>query len=559
MILLPLLSLPLAFTPPITDLSPRKVPSTQHDDPTVTLTNCEYPITLTGKYDGSFNQDLYLGVPYAQPPIGSKRFRTPEPYVYTEDLQVTEHAPACLQVPNTTADGIYGMSEDLVVYIHGGSFIEGTASIYNASWLVARSQEIDKPVITVVANFRLGVIGFGYGSGFAENNAANLALRDNIAALRWVGEHIEAFGGDPQKVTVLGGSLGAVAISLLYLNPEFDLFRSAIMSSGAQNSPPMGPTDSTWEDSYQRLLEITNCTLPDHAETAFECLRCLPAEVLLEAQFALQADPRWSTSFIFAPSIDGDLIPKSPFELLEEGRFAKIPFIAGNVKDEGTYFTSPQVNSSSLFAVLNAIEPVDPAEMLLEKLVKVYTDNPALGSPFDTANETFGLDPRFKQSAAIFGDVAFQGPRRHFLRSASRYGLEDIWTYQFEQISPDRPAYLGVSHATDVPYFFGRARPGVGDPHYLQFNYTEEDHELSNAIMDYWINFIYYTDPNSPSGKPLPEWPRYDSSDSGRNMLKLKYGDIGVITDDYREENMDVIYRNYRQFNYKRDVNVDLL
>ncbi|OCF77143.1 hypothetical protein I204_02854 [Kwoniella mangroviensis CBS 8886] len=573
MYLLPLITLPLLIS---ASPHPRKHTQT---DPTVILESCDYNVTLTGRHDQSFNQDLYLGIPYAQPPIGTKRFRPPEPYTYDEDLVVQQHGPACLQAPNTTADGQYGMSEDclfldvyashrpewqneklpVLVYIHGGSFIEGTASIYNGSYLVARSQKIGNPIILVVTNFRLGIFGFGYGSGFAENGAANLAMRDNIAALQWVKEHIHSFGGDPNKVTVLGGSSGSVAISLLYLNPEFDLFRSALRTSQppcSQNSPPMGPTGTTWEDAYQYLLQITKCITPQQDTTPFECLRSLPADILLEAQFALKTDPRWSTSFIFGPSIDGDLIPKSPYELLEEGKFAKIPFIAGNVKDEGTVFTAPTVNASSLFAVLNAIEPIDPSLMLLDELQGAYPDDPSLGSPFDTGDETFGLDPTYKRAAAIFGDVAFQAPRRHFLWAAKRYGLKDTWTYQFEQISPDRPAYLGVSHATDVPYFFGTARPGVGDPHYLQFNHTEQDHELSDTVIDYWINFIFHTDPNPISSNEeecLVEWPRYNIAEESRNMLKLKFGEVEVISDDYREDAMDLIYGNYKQFNWKRE------
>nr|XP_018265272.1 uncharacterized protein I303_01632 [Kwoniella dejecticola CBS 10117]OBR87430.1 hypothetical protein I303_01632 [Kwoniella dejecticola CBS 10117] len=541
-------------------------------------TQWERTITIKGIYDETFNQDLFLGIPYAQPPIGPSRFRPPESYDYNHSnitsIEAQQHGPACLQAPNTLANGRYGMSEDclfldmytphrdselershtrlpVVVYIHGGAFIEGTASIYNGSEQLGQG----KPVIFVAVIFRLGIFGLGYGSGFAENKAANLALRDMIAALQWVKHHISGFGGDPHKVTVLGGSSGAVSISLLYLDPNFDLFRSAIMSSGSQSSAPTGPTGGTWEDSYQQLLNLTHCISPEQTENSFECLRLLPAETLLAAQFALKNDARWAGSFIFAPSIDGDLIPKSPYELLEEGKFAKIPFITGTVKDEGTEFIPPDITGDQVIPVLASIEPNGLSIQSQTELEQAYPNIPDVGSPFGTGNETFGLDPAYKQASAIFGDVAFQAPRKHFLKAANQYGLHKAWSYSFEQISPDRPSYLGVSHATDVPYFLGEAKPGIGDAHYQQFNYTLEDAELSDEMMTYWINFIHHTNPNPPrkwyTARHLPKWPRY-SIGGGKNMIKLKAEQIEVIQDDYRQEQMDFLYSLAEELNYKK-------
>ncbi|OCF30387.1 hypothetical protein I316_07955 [Kwoniella heveanensis BCC8398] len=339
------------------------------------------------------------------------------------------------------------------------------------------------------------------------------------------------------------------------------------MSSGSQSTAPIGPTATTWEDAYQYLLNITSCVSPEETEDSFECLRGLPPDQLLQAQFALQASPIWSASFIFAPSIDGELIPDSPHALLEAGRFAKIPFITGNVKDEGTGFIPTDIIGDSVLLVLAAIEPIDPNQAALAQVVQQYPNIPALGSPYGTGHETFGLDPAFKQASSLFGDVAFQAPRRNFIRQANAHGLADIWTYSFEQISPDRPAYLGVSHATDVPYFFGEARPGVGSEHYQQYNYTEGDRVLSNEMMSYWINFIHYTDPNGRSDTPdhstthsdhhhrpkLPEWPQYNSP-AQHNMLKLNTRAIEVIQDTYREDGMNVFIANPQQFNYKRSV-----
>lgn len=190
---------------------------------------------------------------------------------------------------------------------YGGSFTSGAASFYDPTLLMAEGLGSDRPFIFVGLNYRLGALGFPYGSEIAENNAANLGLRDVQKGLEWVQDHIWAFGGNPDQVTVFGESAGAILISLLYLQPDLKLFKSAIMESGAQSTAPLGPTGSTWQGPYNALVDYAGCnttastnsttgnsTSAANFTSSFDCLKSIPASQLLLAQERTQELPQYS-------------------------------------------------------------------------------------------------------------------------------------------------------------------------------------------------------------------------------------------------------------------------
>ncbi|WWD21657.1 hypothetical protein CI109_106143 [Kwoniella shandongensis] len=573
--------------------------------PVVTLypdTSNGLPIEVAGVSAPQFGQDWYLGIPFAQPPVGDLRFAPPQSYTYNFSVTAQKQPPACLQDPSGTSDAA-SQSEDclylnvfapqganastaylpVMVWVYGGSFTSGSASLYNATFLEAYAAQTGKPFIFVAVNYRLGAFGWGYGSGFAENGAANLGLRDIRKGLEWVQENIWAFGGNPDQVTVFGESAGAIAISLLYLDPNINLFKSAIMESGAQSTFPLGPTGSTWDDAYQYLLKATNCstagnataaaaantstsantTAPvsnstsvasNNASTPWQCLKNLPAQALLKGQLTVKSNLLFA-GFVYGPSIDGDVIPDSPHTLLSQGKFARIPFISGNNKDEGTSFVPQFVNSTAAaLAVVNLFEPRDPSNETLAQLFALYPPVASAGSPFDTGNNTFGLSAAWKQATAIVGDATFQANRRYFIRQANQYGFDQTWTYQFEQLTPGQPPIKGVYHASEIPYVYGAARPSIGFPGFST-NYTQADASLSNTMMDYWLNFAYYTNPNgngATGSSNATYWPNHDTNQNNKNMLRLLANNVTVFQDDYREEQMQFLLNNPEQFNYKR-------
>ncbi|KIR80325.1 hypothetical protein I306_02666 [Cryptococcus gattii EJB2] len=294
-------------------------------------------------------------------------------------------------------------------------------------------------------------------------------------------------------------------------------------------------------------------------------------------------------SYVKGPTIDGDLITDPPHTLLSQGQFANKPFITGNNKDEGTRFVPIWINGTIFgLDLINLAEPVDPSNVTLAELITVYPNDPSLGSPFDTGNETFGLDPSFKQFAAINGDAQFQSPRRHFLQQANKYGNNYTWTYQFEQLTPGAPRYLGSYHGSEIIYVFGGVKSDLATSAGSNARYSDADQKLSEAMMTYWyallpfspypsflpnqflsqkfadkgnnyrINFAHHHNPNGnsdsgPTGSANGTyWPPYEDNFDNRNMLRLKSDNITVFRDDYREKGVQFFLDHPKEFNARR-------
>jgi carboxylesterase type B len=177
-----------------------------------------------------------------------------------------------------------------------------------------------------------------------------------------------------------------MSISLQMLNPNQNLFRAAIMQSGAQNSLPLGKP-SLWQETYDETCKAAGCPV---GAGSLDCLKGLSADKLMAASVAMKKLPKYDSSFPWGPSIDGDLIPDAPYKLLQEGKFSKVPFITGQNLDEGTYFVPTTITDVPGFINTVVPSPVDNATM--DKILQAYPDDPALGSPFGTGNELFGLN-----------------------------------------------------------------------------------------------------------------------------------------------------------------------
>ncbi|WOO78017.1 Lipase 2 [Vanrija pseudolonga] len=591
-----------------------------------------YPVTATIQQGGADVQivgfqnagvDNYFGIPFAKPPVGDLRFAHPEPAVLTSPVNATALPNACMQKVNALTFGAPGISEDclylnvvtppgastaggpglpVLVYIYGGSFTEGTGATYTfpifPNWAIQQK----RPVVLVTLNYRLGIFGWGFGKEIAAHGAANLGLRDQKLALEWVRDNIKAFGGDPSKVTAFGQSAGAISVANLMYDTSSDLFRGAIMMSGAQSTLPNGPVATTWQKPYDELVASVGCANASTAgvtppsgltaaeEAGFQCLKKLPADQLQTAATTLKSQIQYIGAFIFGPSIDGDLIPDRATRLLAAGKFKKIPFITGNVNDEGTGGI-PQSSLISGEATLNllirSILPLPVQQPAVDKVLKAYPDVPALGAPYGTGNNTFGLPSTWKQAASILGDAAFQSRRRAFLRTANTVGWSKTWSYLFNAPTPGDAPILGVSHGTDVFFWFGYVSPQAASlsnsnsTGLLPSGFSSADVALSQNMMSYVINFAYDLDPNGkapakrkrtnqkckPTGggtgppapgsnSSLPFWPQH-TYPSNKNSHEFVSGNIKVIQDDYREQQMDVFFPPNQdvidQFNWRRE------
>ncbi|KAJ6463699.1 extracellular triacylglycerol lipase precursor [Mycena vitilis] len=508
--------------------------------------------------------EFFGGLPFAQSPVGNLRFRSPVPLTTLTGptFDATNWGAGCPQVA-ADAPGIL-LSEDclnlnifrpagtkgdaklpVMVWIYGGDFRIGAAPLYNGSTLVNYSITRGTPIIYVNLNYRLGSLGFPTGFEAASNKALNLGLRDQIAALSWVQTNIELFGGDKSKVTLFGESAGAIAIADLFLNSRLEKYiHGAIFESGTMGSNRLlRPSDGQglWKFFLSMIPACANLSATDNS---FECLRAVPVDEIVTAHAAAVA-----TAVVgWTPVIDGPggLIPELPSELVAEGHFSRVPFISGTNLDEGTLFVDPSVNTTDDLRMYIASQLPgisDPVQMnaTVDRMMELYPDIPALGSPFGTGNATFGLSGQWKRAAAISCDVNFAAVRRGWMQAASAYGVK-TYAYLFTDPQLDS-GFLGIPHASELSYVYGR--PIVD---FITPGSTKSFDALSPIIMDYWISFAATLDPNDGKGVDRPHW--QELTPSHQAYLQLQAGNITVVPDDFRVEPVAFINKHSPYFGH---------
>jgi len=305
------------------------------------------------RIDHDFGQYFYAfrGIRYAKAPVGKLRFKAPvEVEPYEEEFDATDDGNVCPQYdigsggPAGDEDclnlNVYtpkndGKKRAVMVYIHGGAFIMGGG----ASYFFGPNYLLENDVVLVTFNYRLGALGF-----LATNDkaaAGNMGIHDQIMVLKWVQKNIEKFGGDAGKVTIFGEDAGAASVTLLAMIPSANgLFHGAIALSGnalcdqyMQNDP---------NEAAVELANRLECS-SEKGEDIVNCLSRQTQQDIIKASNSMAmffSFPRW-----FAPNVDGELLPDTPENLLVQGKFAKVPFVVGQTKDEGAFFYRLTLNS----------------------------------------------------------------------------------------------------------------------------------------------------------------------------------------------------------------------
>ncbi|KAJ7662160.1 extracellular triacylglycerol lipase precursor [Mycena polygramma] len=512
--------------------------------------------------------EFFGGIPYAEPPVGELRFARPVAKFSLGSLSTydaTAFGKSCVQPASPFVPPNLSVSEDcltlnvfrpaglkpsallpVMAWIFGGSFLIGTTTTYNASALVAHSIVRGTPVIYVSFNYRLGPFGFPQGPEAANQGLLNLGLRDQMLALEWiqkisrrsVQKNIAAFGGDPTKVTLFGESAGAIAINLLYLNKDFkNLARAAIFESGQAGTSPVFNANKSL-DQWNVFVNNTP-TCAGNVGDEFACLRAATTDELLAAEFAgLEA---MVGELPFFPVLDGPdgIIPALPSDRLRSSTSGNvIPFISGTVLDEGTTFVtaSTAINSTAQIVdqLNSSFSPCSSSgefQKAMDKLLELYPDVPALGSPFNTGNDTFGISPVFKQAAALVGDIDLHAPRRFWSQTASAKGTE-VFSYIFTDPQPENPPFLGVAHGSELAYVYGEitaAANGTGPA------------GLSEMMLDYWISFATSLNPNDGNGARRPKWEAYGVE---QRVMRLNSTNNRMIPDDFRRKQMAFLNAN---------------
>ncbi|TFK87023.1 carotenoid ester lipase precursor [Polyporus arcularius HHB13444] len=478
--------------------------------------------TVVGISAGSI--ESFLGIPYAQPPIGDLRLQLPQLInAYNGTLNATVFGNQCVQQalvppPDLPPDVLQDIvplltlfspnpnvtqSEDclnlnvirpanlsadaklpVLFWIYGGGFVTGSNAmpVYNGTAIVQRSMDLNEPVLFVALNYRLNVFGFLGGQEIKDAGVGNLGLQDQRAALRWVETFIHSFGGDPTKVTIWGESAGSISVFLhLFANAgdTEGLFRAGIMSSGS-SVPTQNITEV--QGTYDFVVDQVGCS---GTNDTLACLRTVSTDSLLAAA-------NNTPSFIsgvqglatpYMPRADGVFVTLPPGQLPLKARMADVPFIIGDVKDEGTIFSlgSFNITTDDEFASFVSDNWFPGSSLAdLNTTLQLYPSDPAAGSPFDTGGANV-FTPEYKRIAAVQGDWFFHAARRQFLNAFSA----NRTAYNFLSARGNFPA-IGDAHTTDLLNAFG---PG--------------------DMTDFFVQFVNDLNPN---GDIKVQWPPYDTT-----------------------------------------------
>uniref|UniRef100_A0A673B940 Neuroligin 2b n=1 Tax=Sphaeramia orbicularis TaxID=375764 RepID=A0A673B940_9TELE len=472
--------------------------------------------------------EQYLGVPYATAPIGERRFQPPEaPGSWQETRNATNFAPVCPQnvhgvlpeimlpvwftdnldaaatyVQNQSEDclylNIYVPTEDgpltkkqdesslnrprdedirdrrkkpVMLFIHGGSYMEGSGNMFDGSVLAAYGN-----VIVVTMNYRLGVLGF-LSTG-DQSAKGNYGLLDQIQALRWLNENIGHFGGDPERITIFGSGAGAACVNLLILSHHSEgLFHRAIAQSGS--------AISSWSVNYRPLMYTkilarkVGCSLGDMAELV-DCLRRKSFRELVDQDIQ---PARYHIAF--GPVVDGDVVPDDPEILMQQGEFLNYDILLGVNQGEGLKFVDDSEGEDGISA--KPYFTFKSKDILRETIKFMYTDWA------DRDNS----DMRRKTLLALFTDHQWVAPAVATAKLHAEF-QSPVYFYTFHHHcqTEARPDWADAAHGDEIPYVFGI--PMVGATDLFPCNFSKNDVMLSAVVMTYWTNFAKTGDPNFP-------------------------------------------------------------
>ncbi|XP_014679984.1 PREDICTED: acetylcholinesterase-like, partial [Priapulus caudatus] len=452
----------------------------------------------------------YLGIPYGKPPIGERRFRKPEPVdSWVKEYNASEFSASCWQSVDTFFAGFAGaemwnpntpMDEDclylnvwqpvsaaargratsnlaVVVWIYGGGFYSGTSSldVYDGKILTSEYN-----VIVVSMNYRVGSLGF---LAFQRDDApGNVGLLDQVMALEWVRDNIVYFGGDPNRVTLVGESAGAVSVSMHLLSPlSKDLYARAIMESGTANTVWATMSDEVAKSRGLLLAEALRCPDdPNNLDALIECLRGKsPLEII---------DREWVTyqicEFPWVPVIDGEFLVETPLASLERRTFKKTNILLGSNREEGSYFIIYQL--TDYFQKRENIYV--PRAQFPKEMKNLFNFSNSVGHQAIVFQYTDWLDPddsarTINSFDKAVGDYYFTCNVNRFASAYAGDG-QGVYMYYFTHRSSQNqwPKWMGVMHGDEINYVFG-------EPMNADLPYTADERELSRRIMSYWTNF----------------------------------------------------------------------
>ena len=538
-----------------------------NDSPLVITHAGELRATSLGEVRGSLDSASstlsWKGIPYAKPPVGALRWQPPqEPDAWTTARTTTAFGPACAQYgriygpgSNNRYDATIGTtlnqavgSEDclylnvwrpasrdenlpVIVFFHGGSNVSGYTAdpVYDGAALAKAAN-----AVVVTANFRVGILGFvnlpQLKNGDPSNDSGNYALLDSIKALQFVRTNAGAFGGNPDNVTIMGQSAGAINVWALQTSPQMTaattrLFHRTVPLSGgislasnlpAGSIPTLSPASQYAAQGtalVQNLL-IADGLATDTASANAYIAGKTQAEI---AGYVRSKTPQQLFTTLLTrmpllagsgPIPDGTVVAADPIGAINAGNYVKVPVLAGNTRDEGKLFPSflPLVGGSGnarivtdaqLFANHFSYNPEAAPQTSVEQWIAP--------SYLPVSAPTTGFTAR----AEALNRVFFLNSRDNVL-NALKTRQADVWYYRFdwdEQPAPWNDVY-GAVHVVDLPFIFGNFGPSLFGNVWFNTANRPGRLELSAAMMQALSSFARNGDPNNVSlGVSWPTWP----------------------------------------------------
>ncbi|CAN7938466.1 unnamed protein product, partial [Ixodes hexagonus] len=419
----------------------------------------------------------FLGIPYAEPPTRELRFRKPVPKRQWEGVLNATSLPAiCPQLSagfskfldikpteKISEDCLYlnvftpvaaDTLKPVVVYIHGGGFSSGGISLKatDSSELSVRGD-----LVTVAIAYRLGAFGFLCLNN--EDAPGNMGLYDQVVALRWVKENIQFFGGDPDKITLMGTSAGSLAVGVHVLSPlSRGLFQRAVMQSGSPLPRAFWNTKDQATQLCSKLATALGCetsetSQPENQTEIIECLRSKDVASILIATKNFSGGGFQA----FCPVLGDDLVPGPPEEALRNGRFNAVDLLAGITEAEGDlllHFLFNPIRNLSRAEGVKKGEVMSLLKMVLTASVPVDT-KVVLDRYFADVEQNDSVKA-LHAGADIFGHLQIVCPTLEF---AKRLELPNnsVYMYQFSHRPSfsDHPDWIRTTHGDDIPFSLG--------------------------------------------------------------------------------------------------------